>query len=341
MSSFTYGKYLQPCGKKVLSPIDNQIYTIINGHFSRHLAQYNLTIDDFYHKYIEEKTIYCKCGDQIFMKNRWISRSCSKKECKAAVISEAHLNRSNEEVELSKQKRIETTREKYGADFVAQLDFVREKIKKTNEEIVTKDGKKRYEVQMEKARATMIEKYDNAYFNGNEKTAKSWQAKSIEEINEIVEKRRKTSLERHGVENYLMHPDMLSKSAKGNATPKFFTWPSGNTIQVRGYEPKALKELSNLYSEEEIKMGFLEGSQVPKIPYISSAGVSRRYYPDIFIPHENRIIEVKSWWWYDAHGNEKYEDRLYDNLAKKDASIRSGYKFEFWIYDEKGKKTIK
>ena len=59
------------------------------------------------------------------------------------------------------------------------------------------------------------------------------------------------------------------------------------------------------------------------------------YYPDIFIPAEQRIIEVKSRWWFDSNGGDKYATRLENNMRKRQAALDAGYKFEFWIINDK------
>jgi hypothetical protein len=56
------------------------------------------------------------------------------------------------------------------------------------------------------------------------------------------------------------------------------------------------------------------------------------YFPDIFIPVENKIIEVKSTWTF----NKKNQIVI----AKCKACILSGFNIEVWIYDHKGNKQI-
>lgn len=57
-------------------------------------------------------------------------------------------------------------------------------------------------------------------------------------------------------------------------------------------------------------------------------GKKRRYYPDIFIPHQNRIIEVKSKYTF-----EKDKEK---NLLKSLACKKLGFNFEFRIYKNNG-----
>lgn len=61
---------------------------------------------------------------------------------------------------------------------------------------------------------------------------------------------------------------------------------------------------------------------MPKIEY-EFEGKKRRYFPDIWIPKHNLIIEVKSTW--------TYEKDLEKNLLKKKATEQMGYAFRFVI----------
>ena len=60
-------------------------------------------------------------------------------------------------------------------------------------------------------------------------------------------------------------------------------------------------------------------------------GIKRRYFPDIYIPKENLIIEVKCEWTYSGRDN-----YLEVNMAKKEAVLNMGIKFMFMIYDNRG-----
>lgn len=56
--------------------------------------------------------------------------------------------------------------------------------------------------------------------------------------------------------------------------------------------------------------------------------VKSRHYVDIFIPSQNRCIEVKSTW-----TAKKKKDNIY---LKKEAGEKLGYKYDLWIFDQKG-----
>ncbi len=55
-----------------------------------------------------------------------------------------------------------------------------------------------------------------------------------------------------------------------------------------------------------------------------------KHYVDIFIPSQNRCIEVKSTW--TIKQNEKAI------FQKQNAAKEAGYLYEIWVYDNKGNK---
>ncbi len=65
---------------------------------------------------------------------------------------------------------------------------------------------------------------------------------------------------------------------------------------------------------------------MPKFTY-QFGGKSHRYYPDLYIPSQKKIIEVKSPY--------TYNKQLEQNNCKKDQVVQDGYTFEFWICSKK------
>lgn len=119
-----------------------------------------------------------------------------------------------------------------------------------------------------------------------------------------------------------MHvPEFVDKTINNGV--KYFVLPSGKEIYYQGYEDVAIKKLLQDFSEEEI---ILSRKEIPQIWY-DFQWKRRRYYPDIWIPKDNLIIEVKSTW--------TFEKNLKVNLLKRDAVLQLGYNFEFWICSKK------
>lgn len=116
---------------------------------------------------------------------------------------------------------------------------------------------------------------------------------------------------------------IFSKSKKKRFTSKSYVFPSGKTVYVHGNEDKAIDNLLSEYKESEI----IAGSDLSlAISYIKSNGKNGRYYPEIFIPTYNLIIEVKSQWTYNGR-----PEWLESNLLKQKACLDAGYNFKFMI----------
>ena len=70
---------------------------------------------------------------------------------------------------------------------------------------------------------------------------------------------------------------------------------------------------------------------VPTIWYEDQTGKKHRHYVDIYIPSQNRCIEIKSSW--------TAKINLHNIFLKQNAEKELGYNYEIWIYDRKGKKV--
>jgi Uma2 family endonuclease len=67
---------------------------------------------------------------------------------------------------------------------------------------------------------------------------------------------------------------------------------------------------------------------VPTIWYNDDNNKKHRHYVDIFIPSQNRCIEIKSTW-----TSQKKKDNIF---LKQKAGKELGYLYEIWIYNNKG-----
>jgi hypothetical protein len=145
-------------------------------------------------------------------------------------------------------------------------------------------------------------------------------------------------MEKFGVENALMKPEVRAKSAKSNSIGREFVLPSGDIVHVRGYEDKVIAMLLEQgYAETELVVDDrISEYNIPVFDYINKEANSRRakYYPDIYIPHKNKIIEVKAQWWWDAKQRPGYENRLTNNLRKWQAVLDAGYEYEVWLFKD-------
>ena len=167
-----------------------------------------------------------------------------------------------------------------------------------------------------RANALIKKKYDETFANNYAKNCRSAiVAKS---------KRRQTCLERYGVD-HVFKVQAVQEAAQKNAAKSMhsyrpFTSKKGNTYRIRGYEDRAIDILEETMEPGEfVADDFL----TPRIVYRLNM-TDRNYYPDIFIPKENRIIEVKSWYWL-----KKQPEK---NLSIMEHASARGFKFEFWVF---------
>ena len=125
----------------------------------------------------------------------------------------------------------------------------------------------------------------------------------------------------------LLRGAIVEKMTKNMYKSKDYILPSGNILQIQGYENYALDYL--LQTETICQDDIITGCKnVPTIWYIDHDGKKRRHFVDIFIPNQNRCIEVKSTW--TAHINK------HTIFLKQLAAKELGYKYEIWVYNEKG-----
>lgn len=85
---------------------------------------------------------------------------------------------------------------------------------------------------------------------------------------------------------------------------KDYTFPSGKTVKVQGYENLALDELLQKYKEKDIFVGRKTiQDEIGEFTFLGEDNKIHRYYPDIYIKSIHTIIEVKSNYTYNLHKN--------------------------------------
>ena len=142
----------------------------------------------------------------------------------------------------------------------------------------------------------------------------------------IREKSKETSMKNYGVEYPMHNHEYAEKVSKNSFHTKKYTLPSGNVINVQGYESYALDYLlhtENVHEDDIVT----SRKEVPECWYHKD-GKNHRYYVDIYIPTQNRCIEVKSTWTYAKKG----KDHVY---AKLNALKHDGFNVELWVYNDK------
>lgn len=239
------------------------------------------------------------------------------------------------------RKREETSLKKYGVSHAMKLKEFSEK--KKSSELINKgslrtgfDKRREWLIknlgvenvfQLEEVKkklwATMWKKY-GGHYSKNEEWKEDYKDKTgydhPRRDPQVEEKRVRTCIRKWGVTHFMQNSNFYeSFSRRSKYLFKDFIFPSGRTVRVQGYESEIIQELLDTgYCEEDIKTGI----DCPEIWY-NFNGKRRRYYPDIFIPKENLVIEVKS----DYTFVNQYEC----NIAKREATKAAGFSFQFRV----------
>lgn len=247
-----------------------------------------------------------------------------------------------------------TNLEKYGVEVSSKADCVKEKAKETNLLIYGNTHHVIPEI-IEKGKRTNIMHYGVPW---------SFQSQLIKEkikttlklrygvdhsskIPSVIEKRIETSLRKYGVkfpmQNHFIKskqidsvlrkygvpyvnqsPLVQAKSQKKGLRYKTYITPNGEVRKVQGYEPRALDILFKTHKLAESDV-ITDRGAVPRISYNSNNKL-HYYFPDIYIPSQNKLIEVKSSWTVKLHSA--------TNCLKWNASVASGYVCEVWVFDK-------
>jgi hypothetical protein len=276
-----------------------------------------------------KKSCFQKFGVESYSQTKEFKEKCKNTSLKNYGVD--HHSKSQD----FKEKYKETCIQKYGAESYNQTDIFKNKFKET---FLTKygvDSPFKVKEIVEKGKQTCLEKYGAEYYATTQQFKDDVKQTSLEKYGlehyvktpEFKEKYKETCLEKYGVENSSQNKEIMEKIIKNAHKRKNYIFPSGKIEQVQGAEPYALKcliENENI-AEEDIVVGC---KNVPTIWYEDETGKKHRHYVDIFIPSQNRCIEVKSTWTAKINDNNIF--------LKQKAGKELGYLYEIWIYDSKG-----
>jgi hypothetical protein len=205
-----------------------------------------------------------------------------------------------------------TCLEKYGVEYISQSKQIKEKIKSTCLQKYGVTCTLHSEENKEKIKKTWINKYGVDSPNQSE---------------EVKEKKKETCMDNYGVEYPTQNSEIMEKSIKTSYKSKEYIFPSGRIDKIQGYEHYALDEL--IINEKMNESDIITGCKnVPTIWYSDDNNIKHRHYVDIFIPTQNMCIEVKSTWTAIKGKNIIF--------LKQAAAKELGYKYEIWVYNDKG-----
>ena len=207
--------------------------------------------------------------------------------------------------ESIKNKFNDTMKEKYGCEWAQQNEDILSTTKQNNIKKFGVENPMMNPEIVEKAKQTNLERY------GFESAAQN---------ENIKDKMKKTNISKYGVCNAMFSADIVEKQQKMMFSKKEYIWKTGEISIVQGYEPIVLRELEEVgYSYDDI---LTSPTDMPEIWY-EYENDKHRYYPDIFIPKENTLIEVKSEWTLELNKDK--------NEAKFDAVKKLGFNFKLEV----------
>lgn len=294
-----------------------------------------------------KNTVRAKYGVEHVSQNAEI-----KEKIKATVLEKygvAHVLQSTEVREKGKN----TILSKFGVEFVSQSHEIQQKIKNTNVQKYGVESPFQHQESRQKGVETLLNKYGVVNISQNdsiklkkqktmmqnfgvtspfqlEETKKNNRISQQVHHDAILMKRKQTSLIKYGVEHPAQNAVIADKSSKNAYKMKAYTFPSGRIDMVQGNEHLALDELLHREKVSETDI-VTQRSKVPVCWWQDENGKRHRYFVDIYIPSQNRCIEVKSTW-----TAEKKKDCIF---LKQDALQKAGFKCEIWVYDQKNNRV--
>lgn len=206
---------------------------------------------------------------------------------------------------MTENRFAKTNRKRYGVDNPFAAELIQAKIRRTNLQKYGVENVSQNSGIQARREATFLKRFG---------------ATQILATVHAHTKAKATRLQKYGVE-YLSQNPMYFRIMQKDRFRRKAVEVGGKTFMVQGAEGQVLLELiDNGFPADAIET---DPSKVPTIWYMKPNGKRARYYPDIFIPQRNWIIEVKSVYTFLANKE--------TNLLKRKACIEAGYKFNFII----------
>ncbi len=216
-----------------------------------------------------------------------------------------------------KEKIKESNIKNNGVEYPMQSNDIQKKSKQTK---LDKFGDENYN-NMTKHKQTKLDKYDDENYNNREQSKETcleiYGVEYPSQLSITKEKSKKTSLKNWGYESH-MQSGLFGFGYKH----KTYIYPSGKVVKVQGYEPKLLDDLVLVYEENEI---LTDKKDMPEFWYYKD-DKKHRYFPDVYIPKDNLIYEVKSDWTL----KQTKKNGIYD--LKKQSVIDAGFSYVLRIY---------
>ena len=206
--------------------------------------------------------------------------------------------------------------DKYGSENYITSDHCKQ-------QMLEKYGSENY-ITSDHCKQQMLDKYGSENYITSDHCKQQMLNKYGSEYFVTSQKYREFMLETYGAESAMQCPELFRKAQSTSFRRKPYISPDGKTFMVLGYEGVALDEI---LKEEGIKTVYAgEDPEIPVFQYVGDDDKTHYYYPDIYIPEENRVIEIKSIYTY----NQDPEKTLCKALK-----VSENHLFELRLYNHK------
>lgn len=132
-------------------------------------------------------------------------------------------------------------------------------------------------------------------------------------------------IKNYGVENPMQDPTIFKRSNTNRYRFKTHERNGRLFTHLQGFEPQGIDYLIDVCSVDVNDIS--TGNDVPTIRY-KHGKLKKVYHPDLFIPKQNQIIEIKCRY--------TYENQLELNISKRNGSLAKGYKYKTIIFNNLG-----
>ena len=207
-------------------------------------------------------------------------------------------------------------KEKYGHEWFCSTDTFKQLM-------LEKYGSEHY-VTSDHCRQLMLEKYGSEHYVTSDHCRQLMLEKYGSEHFITCDTFKQIMLKKYGVESAMQCPELFRKAQSSSFSRKPYVSPDGKIFMVLGYEGAALDDI---LQKEGIKTFYAgEDPEIPVFQYVGDDEKTHYYYPDIYIPEENRVIEVKSIYVY---------NRDPEKTLCKALQVSEDHLFELRLYNHK------
>jgi len=225
--------------------------------------------------------------------------------------------------------------EKYGSEHYVTSDHCKKQMMDRfgSEHYVTSDhckkqmmdrfGSEHY-VTSDHCKKQMMDRFGSEHYVTSDHCKKQMMDRFGSEYFITSQKYRDYMLKTYGAESAMQCPELFRKAQASSFCRKPYVSPDGKTFMVLGYEGVAIDDI---LKQEGVKTFYAgEDVEIPVFQYTGDDDKTHFYYPDVYLPDENRVIEIKSVYVY---------NRDPEKTLCKALKVSETHLFELRLYNHK------